>query len=56
MRAAHNTWVPFSNSATKRILGKALEPRLVPGRPKVFSFSTVSAVSNVLPSRLISRH
>ena len=39
-----------------RILGKALAPRLAPGRPKAFSFSSVSAVSNVLPSRLINRH
>src|ERR1035438_1892308 len=56
MRAAHNTCVPSSSTATKRILGKALEPRLAPGRPKAFSFSTVSAVSSVLPSRLINRH
>src|SRR5438132_4461618 len=54
--APHNTCVPFSSSATNRILGKALAPRLVPGRPKALSFSAVSATSSVLPSRLTTRH
>src|SRR5258708_7898556 len=54
--AAHNTCVPFSSSATKRSLGKALESRLEPGLPKALSFSTVSATSKVLPSKLTSRH
>src|SRR2546428_11456162 len=56
MCAPHNTCVPFSSRATNRILGKALEPRLEPGRPKALSFSVVSATSNVLPSKLTNRH
>src|SRR5580693_10591620 len=54
--AAHNTRVPLSNSATKRILGNALVPRWLLGRPKARTFSAVSATSNVLPSRLTRRH
>src|SRR6516225_4275742 len=56
MCAPHNTCVPFSRSATNRILGKALDPRLEPGRPKALSLSAVSATASVLPSRLTSRH
>src|SRR5512134_365889 len=56
MRAFQRTCVPFSSNATKRILGKALDPRLAPGRPKASSFSAVSATSRVLPSRLTNRH
>jgi len=33
-----------------------LGERLLPGRPKAFSFSSVSAISKVLPSRLTRRH
>ena len=39
MRAALSTGVPFSSQATKRIWGKAVAPRLAPGRPKASAAS-----------------
>src|SRR5581483_6950943 len=56
MRAAHNTCVPLSSSATNRSLGKALKPRLEGGLPKAFSLSAVSATSKLLPSKLTNCH
>src|SRR5258708_8796052 len=52
----NSTCVPFSSKATNRSCGKALSPRLDGGRPKAFTFASLSATSMVLPSRLTTRH
>src|SRR4051812_45528908 len=55
-RAPNSTCVPFSTSATKRTCGKALSPRLAPGRSNAARLSSVSATSRQDPSRLTRRH
>src|SRR5258708_16147368 len=48
----NSTCVPFSSKATNRSCGKALSPRLDGGRPKAFTFASLSPPSLVLPSPL----
>ena len=41
-RLPNRTWVPFSTNETNRICGKALAPRLAPGRPKASALPRAS--------------